>query len=155
MTSTRKFLYAAVTVAAVGVMIEGASRLVWWRLERRSLDRSIPGRQILKNDAINFMKIADSTYGYRLRNNFKMPGLTINSEGFHQADEIPVIKPESTLRVLCLGESTTFGTNDESNYPAFLGRLLRQSAKGYRSYEVINAGVPGWVSDQVAIQIGR
>ncbi|HYM00226.1 MAG TPA: SGNH/GDSL hydrolase family protein, partial [Blastocatellia bacterium] len=30
---------------------------------------------------------------------------------------------------------------------------LHQQSKGYQSYEVINAGVPGWVSDQITMRV--
>jgi lysophospholipase L1-like esterase len=147
----RKLLYSALTVAAVALAIEGVSQLVWWRLESRTI-RAM-GEHILKNDAINFMKVADDTYGYRLRSNFDAPGIHINSEGFHQTNEVPVTRVAESLRIICLGESTTFGTGDSSNYPMFLQNILGKDAKGYAGYEVINAGVPGWVSDQVALRV--
>jgi lysophospholipase L1-like esterase len=153
MTLRRKLLFTAITLVGVFILIEGSARLVWFLLERRALDHSRAGRKVLKNDAVNFMKIADATYGYRLKPNFKMPGLTINSQGFHQRDEVPTTKTVSTLRIACLGESTTFGTNDDANYPAFLKQILSRHAGPYHAYEVINAGVPGWVSDQIAMRV--
>jgi lysophospholipase L1-like esterase len=51
--------------------------------------------------------------------------------------------------VICLGESTTFGNDVEANYPASLRRIL--TTRGTPA-DVINAGVPGWVSDQVALR---
>jgi lysophospholipase L1-like esterase len=147
----RKLLYSALTVAAIALAIEGVSRLVWWRLESRSL--KVIGEYMLRNDAINFMKVADDTYGYRLRSNFAAPGIHINSEGFHQTNEVPVARVAESLRIICLGESTTFGTGDSSNYPMFLQDILGKYAAGYARYEVVNAGVPGWISDQVALRV--
>src|SRR5579864_7158597 len=136
----RKLLYSALTVAAIALAIEGFSQMVWRRLESRSL--KVMGEYMLRNDAINFMKVADDTYGYRLRSNFAAPGIHINSEGFHQTNEVPVTRVAESLRIICLGESTTFGTGDSSNYPMFLQDILGKDAKGYAHYEVINAGVP-------------
>jgi lysophospholipase L1-like esterase len=54
-------------------------------------------------------------------------------------------EPRSTdCRILCLGDSVTFGwtaSGDPTTYPAILNRLL-----GTERYEVINAGLPRWNS---------
>lgn len=113
------------------------------------------GKELLKNDAKNLVDIADGTYGYRLKANFHRTGLNINSEGFHQINEVPVRRSPGSFRVICLGESTTFGTNDSSNYPMFLEEILGKQSKTYKLNEVINAGVPGWVSDQLALRVQR
>jgi lysophospholipase L1-like esterase len=150
----RKFLYSGLTVAAVALVIEGLAQVVWWRLERSALElHAGMGQQLLKNDAINFMKVADGNYGYRLKPNFHTAGLHINSEGFHQTNEVPVKRSPESFRVICLGESTTFGTSDSSNYPIFLEEILRRQSRNYKRYEIINAGVPGWVSDQVTLRV--
>jgi len=67
-----------------------------------------------------------------------------NSFGL-RGPEIALQKPPNTIRVVCLGGSTTFGNSASSNtrtYPARMERLLREH---YREapfrIEVINAGV--------------
>lgn len=52
-------------------------------------------------------------------------------------------------RILCIGDSTTFGWRvaDDETYPAVLQRLL-DARYGSRRYRVINAGVPGYTSYQ-------
>ena len=75
-------------------------------------------------------------------------GFRINSLGF-RGDEIEVRKPTGTVRVACLGDSTTFGVWKEglfrirghTSYPQELAKLLRQD--GLAHVEVINAGVMG------------
>ena len=54
-------------------------------------------------------------------------------------------RPKQRTRVLCLGDSVTFGyapdVNDDTTYPAILGRLLDSGR-----FEVINGGMPGFGS---------
>lgn len=70
----------------------------------------------------------------------------INSLGFRTHEFTPK-KPPGTLRVICLGGSTTVGgrTNDET-YPALLERGLRQHHP-HLSLEVLNLGISGTTSD--------
>ena len=54
-----------------------------------------------------------------------------------------------TIRILCLGESTTFGVGPpETSYPAQLERILNERADGHR-YVVVNAGVPATTTDRI------
>lgn len=54
-------------------------------------------------------------------------------------------RPKKRTRVLCLGDSVTFGyapdVKDDTTYPAILGGLL-----GSERFEVINGGMPGFGS---------
>ena len=77
---------------------------------------------------------------------------SINSHGF-RGPEIELQKPLGTVRIACLGSSTTFddtATTDGHTYPAHLERFLREHyvKHGGRParIEVINAGVPGYTS---------
>lgn len=56
-------------------------------------------------------------------------------------------KTEGVLRIACIGSSSTYGLyiSPDETCPAQLEKLLRQ--KGIEA-EVINAGVPGWVSTE-------
>jgi len=69
--------------------------------------------------------------------------LATNSFGY-RSPEIPVKKPKDTIRILCLGDSITFGWNYKSEeiYPARLEARLNRNIKQYR-FDVINTGVPG------------
>jgi lysophospholipase L1-like esterase len=95
------------------------------------------------------MKVADGRYGYTVKPGFQSGSVWINEAGFHQKDTVPVRRAPGRLRVVCMGESTTFGNNVNSSYSAFLRAILERH--GVQA-EVINAGVPGWVSDQVALR---
>ncbi|MBK7644921.1 MAG: hypothetical protein IPJ19_18075 [Planctomycetes bacterium] len=75
----------------------------------------------------------------------------INSLGY-RGPEIARLKPAGVRRLACIGASTTYGLNvsaEEAN-PARLGELLKQK---YGAWEVINAGVPGWMSTESLVDL--
>jgi lysophospholipase L1-like esterase len=149
--------YAALTVLLLLVALEGLGQLVWWRLEVRALDRRAERGEVqLRNDAINFMKQPDRHYGYALRPGFDRGGHAINAEGFAQRDTVERSRRLGALRVVAMGESTTQGHHtDVGNYPVYLRAALQQRSNGARDVEMINAGVSGWISDQLALRAER
>ena len=76
---------------------------------------------------------------------------SINSLGF-RGEEISQEKPEGSLRILCLGDSCTYGAmvSDKDAYPAVLERLLAAKLRP-RQVEVINGGVVGYSSLQALL----
>jgi lysophospholipase L1-like esterase len=66
----------------------------------------------------------------------------INNQGFRGPDFEPA-KPAGTFRVICMGESSTFGfhNRDTETYPFQLEKLFQEQHQGVR-VEVINAGFP-------------
>ncbi len=78
-------------------------------------------------------------------------GATISSLST-RGPEPPRSKPDKTVRVLCLGDSGTFGwgVNDDETYPAFLEKRLNAWADQHAAvrFEVINAGVNGYSTFQ-------
>jgi len=68
----------------------------------------------------------------------------INSAGF-RGSEIPIARSAGCLRVVCLGDSLTFGegVHEEDAYPARLEKILRARMPG-RTVQVINAGVQAY-----------
>jgi lysophospholipase L1-like esterase len=74
--------------------------------------------------------------------------VALNSEGF-RGEEFPNAKSAGTFRIVCLGDSWTFGANvgTEQTYPRQLQRLLEQQFPGAR-FEVLNLGVLGYSSFQ-------
>ena len=69
----------------------------------------------------------------------------INSDGFRGPERTQGRQDGEPYRILCLGDSVTFGFNvgQDATYPARLERMLTKKHPG-RRFEVINAGVPGW-----------
>ena len=64
--------------------------------------------------------------------------------------EIPIKKPQDTLRIAALGDSCTQGCAEEwgkSSYPGFLGEILKARMPG-RKIEILNAGVGSYSSYQ-------
>jgi lysophospholipase L1-like esterase len=68
-----------------------------------------------------------------------------NSWGFRGPEVRSEWSAKNAYRVLCIGDSVTFGFNSgqDDSYPAQLGRILSARFPG-KDIEVINAGVPGW-----------
>ncbi|KPK36122.1 MAG: hypothetical protein AMK70_03505 [Nitrospira bacterium SG8_35_1] len=105
-------------------------------------------------------------YGWELRPNYRgiffdwvtgKPGerapnyrrtIAINSSGFREDSESPVQKPKTTYRIITLGDSAAYGWGVESRdtYSNVLERKLNESAPAGRTFDVINAGVPGHTS---------
>lgn len=71
-----------------------------------------------------------------------------NGAGYNTPD-VPIDKPAGTLRIVAMGDSSTFGwgVESEETYPRRLEALLRARHPG-RRIEVINLGVCGYSSFQ-------
>ena len=140
------------------VVIEGVARIVWAGLEANAMTTD-------PNKVINYSRVFDPVVGYRLKPDFHLsegPFTTSigrfelsfpmhiyhNSRGFMQREEVSDIKKEGSKRIITIGESTTQGHHVDENYPSILRNLLRDDGLHPGGVEVINAGVPGWVSDQ-------
>jgi hypothetical protein len=69
-----------------------------------------------------------------------------NALGMRGTAEVGLKRP-GELRVLAVGDSFTYGhgVEDDQTYPAVLERLLRERGRDAR---VLNAGVPGYSTDQ-------
>lgn len=67
--------------------------------------------------------------------------VTLNSEGF-RSPEFSTTKPPNTLRLVCLGDSWTFGHNvdEDKAYPPRLADLLKESVPNL-NIEVLNLGM--------------
>ncbi|HRK61213.1 MAG TPA: SGNH/GDSL hydrolase family protein [Candidatus Omnitrophota bacterium] len=153
MSPSKKMLFAIFSVLLFAAIIEGIAMIVWFSMEQKVFsERYKRGEEQLRNDGINFLKQPDSIYGYRLRPGEKGSQF-INQDGFAQRDTVPVNRKPDALRVVTMGESTTHGHNvDMGNYPIYLKNILTEEAKNYSDIEMINAGVAGWISDQVALR---
>jgi lysophospholipase L1-like esterase len=108
-------------------------------------------QQDLRFDWQRTLYIPHPYIGYSLRPNYyrspyKDGDLHINALGYRGA-EITRQKPVRTIRLVCLGGSTTFSIDvgDRTTYPQRLEDLLRATYPDY-AIEVINAGVGAYTS---------
>jgi lysophospholipase L1-like esterase len=78
-----------------------------------------------------------------------------NSRGFN-TDDVPLAKPPGTLRIVALGDSSTFGWGVEpgETYARRLQEILRRRHPG-AAIEVINLGVCGYSSLQGLVLLSR
>jgi len=67
----------------------------------------------------------------------------INSRGFRGHDFSDKKEP-GTIRIVCLGASSTFGyfDKDDQTYPVYLENILNARYPGDAKFEVINLGIP-------------
>lgn len=89
--------------------------------------------------------------GYTLTPNYEEDENRHNALGY-RGEEITQPKPEGEFRIVAMGGSTTYTTRVEDyrlSYPALLQQELRE--RGYTNVTVVNAGVPGWESWNLAI----
>lgn len=155
MSLCRKVLFAVVTLLLVAAGTEGLARVVWHRLAKRAFEQTRRrGQEVLGDPStMNFMTIPSGMYGYTLKPNFSAGDHFINAAGFAQRETVPVERVAGKLRVAAMGESTTEGHHvDKACYPTYLRNLFGNLCHGYSGVEVINGGVSGWLSDQVALR---
>jgi lysophospholipase L1-like esterase len=76
--------------------------------------------------------------------------IRINAVGLRGPD-FAMPKPPNVVRVICLGESSTFGffDRDEFTYPALTAARAHKAAGRDGSFETINAGIPHANSDNM------
>jgi lysophospholipase L1-like esterase len=139
----KKVAFALICCAITLALLEAAVRI---RAKLR-----YGGTSPLAGDAIY---TRDKTLDLRvLTPGFSLSGskvnLSINSLGF-RGDEFSRQKPPDTVRIACVGASTTFcieATSNETTWPARLQSLL-QAQQPDVNIEVINAGVGGYLMDE-------
>jgi hypothetical protein len=88
------------------------------------------------------------TLGWELRPNVRTDRVTSNSQGLRGSREYAPEPAAGTRRVLCVGDSFTFGAGlrDDETMPARLEAALNGS--GPARWEVLNFGVEGYGTDQ-------
>ena len=76
--------------------------------------------------------------------------ISINNRGFRGKDFFDT-KELGVTRVVTLGASSTFGygNRDDETYPYYLEEILNSRRHGAGSFEVINLGIPHFLTDQI------
>lgn len=137
----RKILYLIVLVAAVALAAEGVVRIrAWWKFGSSSAGVRDP--MIVYNPEWELWTLRP---GYQVRGSTFH--IAINSHGF-RGDEFTISKPPNTIRIVCLGASTTFSGETASNASTWTHLLQQQLQQDFPqvTVEVINAAVPGYVA---------
>lgn len=169
----RKALFASVTLLLFLGGVELSARLV-------SDSRSGRFRQI--SEIVSFLSEEESTRileadaetFWKLRpdvvidepKSILFQGRVSNSLGYRN-EEFTLVRPEATTRIVCFGDSSTFGigTPQGETWPTQLETSLNSdadflqtqlpAASSSSSVEVINAGVPGYTSYQILRKMRR
>jgi lysophospholipase L1-like esterase len=137
----KKLLFSAILLFAALGVCEAALRVRAW-LKYGSAATSVRD-PMLMYDAEADLQVPRP--GYAISGN--RLNIRINSLGF-RGGEFQKHKPAGTIRIVCLGASTTFNAEVSSNdatWPARLQARLREAYPGKR-IEVINAAVGGYTS---------
>ena len=82
-------------------------------------------------------------------------GLTSHNSLGYRNDEFPLEKPSGVYRIIALGGSSTYDVSIKDNahtFTAQLERLLKEDY-GYQNVQVINAGVPGYNSWEILVNL--
>jgi len=129
MSRRRRILYSIVVVLAFFGAIEGLLRATGW--SKTSIDEV-------------YSDIYDVEYVMSpgSPNPYTMQKETLNANGL-RGPSFPLNRPEGVVRVVCLGDSTTFGMGPiEDSYPFMLQKILEEEL-GTGMAQVLNAGIPG------------
>jgi hypothetical protein len=138
----RKFLYACVLALLALLACEGLLR-VRARIKYGTAATAVrdPMVEYDREAQLNVPRPGYEVQGARI-------DIKINSLGF-RGDEISRAKPANTVRVACLGASTTFCAEVTSNHhtwPYLLQEQLKQAYPGV-NIEVVNTALGGYVSE--------
>lgn len=82
-------------------------------------------------------------------------GQTFHNSLGYRNDEFPAAKPGGTYRIVALGGSSTYDVRIENNDDTFTAQLekLLKEEYGYQNVQVINAGVPGYNSWEILVNL--
>jgi lysophospholipase L1-like esterase len=124
------------------------SSLIWRNrpnLSRRYVDIFRPMRSDDERRALFRAFLPPSAESWK---DYPVWEIRLNDEGYRVRGPLGPKRP-SSVRIVCLGDSWTFGmnVNDDDTYPARLERLLRREFPGL-DVEVLNLGVLAYSSHQ-------
>jgi len=145
----RNFTIATFSVAIFFVLAEGILRLVHFEYGRGKETFNITASKEIIERLLGPGAIPSTILGYELKPGFKgvmwNTWIEVNTRGFRDR-EIPVEKAKGNVRIICLGDSSTFGIKIKARdtYPKRLEYMLNSEGAGH--YEVMNTGCAGYTS---------
>lgn len=141
LSTRRKLAYGSLCLVAFLLLGEAAVRVrAWIRYGHAGTSFT---DDLLVEDPVTGLRIPQP--GYQVK--AAKVAFTINSLGF-RGEEITLEKPPNTLRIACVGASTTFCgevSSNEATWPHQLQERLQALYPDVR-IQVINAGIPGYVA---------
>ena len=143
----KKLILALVTFALAVCLLEVGARLIESQLDRPPTD---PGWQTRFFAGMFSWHEPDPRLLWRFRPNLVGKLIHTNADGLI-AGPVSKRKPDSTLRVLLLGDSSPVGLGLQSYRESFgdkLQYLLQKALLGRRKVELINSAVSGYSSEQ-------
>ncbi len=144
-TLGRSLAFSAFLVVAFFGVVEGVLRVVG---VAPPVEPRILLRQVDTDIKLPFIQADPDVFWSPVpgfRGEFQGKPVTINSMGL-RGGEVALPKPPGRKRVVCFGDSITFGygVGDDESYPYQLGHALAD-----HQVDVVNAGVTGFTSHQV------
>jgi lysophospholipase L1-like esterase len=149
----KKILLITLIIIGVCVLLEGVTRIIQSGrkvtiVNLKVNDRSFVRRSAAPDLGYELVPLFDESYEYRDRRQRVVRAVryVINKNG--QRDREFAFDRSAATRIVCLGDSFTFGfgINAEKTFPKLLEKALNES--GHPEAEVINAGVPGYNTQQ-------
>jgi len=139
-------------VAIVAAMVILIGLEVWLRL---APPRAWTVERLLEGGSPKARLVRPHPYlTYALTPSYRKDGASHNSLGY-RGPEIAAPKVPGTIRILCMGGSSTYGvgaSSDSFTWPAQL-QLALASSNPATHIEVVNAGVPGYTSFETLIDL--
>jgi lysophospholipase L1-like esterase len=99
----------------------------------------------------------DSSIGYEFKPGANFNGERLDKEGF-RSEDLPFTKGPDEFRIMAVGDSTCFalGVPRDDSWPYILGQLLNRTPRTHtKKVEVMNTGIPGYVSFQAFERLKR
>ncbi len=154
----KKLIFSVVIILIVIFALEMAANLLENSLTRDiDTDKAAPGWQTRFFTSFLDWHEPDPALLWRYKPNLENRLINTNSDHL-LGSEIPETKDPSTIRILLLGDSSPVGLGLKSRQQAFgeiLKYLLELEYLGNRKFELINAAVSGYTSEQIKLFLTR
>jgi len=148
----KKLVFSLLAFCILLMILETAARLAEFGLSRNATEKTThPGWQTKFFESFLDWHESDPDFLWRFKTGLDNPLITTNSEHI-LGNEISSQKEPGVCRILLLGDSSPVGLGLKSRNQAFgeiLQYLLDIEYCGNRKFELVNAAVSGYTSEQI------